>query len=86
LIVAGFVFLATAPWGIGMRMKAGTTLRQGLIFGLAGVEAGAMLASGAARHAGWWIEWHTRHGAAARLHKDPAGQAQQAAMRLMRAA
>jgi hypothetical protein len=39
---------------------AGTTVRQGLILGLAGVEAGTMLVSSAARHAGWWLDWHTR--------------------------
>jgi hypothetical protein len=34
----------------------------GIDRGLAGVEAAAALAASAARHVGWWLEWHARAG------------------------
>lgn len=65
-------------------MKAGARARQGLILGLAGVEAGAMLATGAVRHTGWWLDWHTGGGAQSR--DTPLAKVQHAAVRFMRAA
>lgn len=67
-------------------MKAGARARQGLILGMAGVEAGAMLATGALRHAGWWLDWHMRPGGGAQPPDSPLQQVQHAAVRLMRAA
>jgi hypothetical protein len=34
--------------------------RQGIVMGLAGIEAGLVLTTSVLRHAGWWLSWHTR--------------------------
>jgi hypothetical protein len=37
----------------------------GIDRGIANVEAAAALVGSAARHLGWWIEWHARAGSRA---------------------
>jgi hypothetical protein len=35
-----------------------------IVIGLVGLEAAAAVTASAVRHAGWWLEWHTRIGPA----------------------
>jgi hypothetical protein len=37
--------------------------------GLAGIEAAAAVIASAARHAGWWLEWHARTGPSAGIRE-----------------
>lgn len=62
-----------------------STARQGLIVGLASVEASLTLVASAARHAGWWLDWNTRPGPGA-TRPGADGAPVQAVLRLMRAA
>lgn len=62
-----------------------STARQGLIVGLASVEASVTLVASAARHAGWWLDWNTRTGPGAACQGASEAPVQ-AVLRLMRAA
>jgi hypothetical protein len=59
--------------------------RQGLIMGLAGVEASLTLVASAAHHAGWWLDWNTRTHAGEGC-QGAADVPVKATMRVMRAA
>jgi hypothetical protein len=61
----------------------GATARRGLIMGLAGVEAALTLTASAARHAGWWVDWHTRTEPGSALHRLTADQPVKAALRMV---
>ncbi len=54
--------------------------------GLAGVEAALTLTASVARHASWWVDWHTRPEPGSALHRLTADQPVKAALRMLHVA